>query len=447
MNFLKFLFLVISMLWASQALSQCSCEESNIVVPDAYATGTSNPALIDPYMLVYDDLVEFCGHSISTGNPFQKAWKKCPTANCTDGTLVTAWEDHVFYFNNNFDSYTPTSSGHYKFCLREGPGCPEVCGKTDFINLEGDCSCSTNMDGSLGSYSVSGTSVTKTGLDVCGQLSSQYQGLWVWCEAASAATFCNTPDYLPVRGSFWSSSTPLTITAPRTGKYFYCVRDGSNCNTIDDEGIFVSVPCNTSAFTAGTIINSYTYCEPTNPPKLTGTLATGCSGGILEYLWQTKTSNGAWEDILHSDLVDYDPYIISTIGTHFYRRAAMCDPCNSIVYSNEITITVGDCCTAPTPTTTDETVCNGTSTTLTSTGCTAGYTATWYTNAAATTAAPGNNTSNSYTTSVLTATTTYYVVCIDDADDTCKSEPVAAVATAEICCESTRCATATISRN
>ncbi|MFN8344054.1 MAG: hypothetical protein U0X91_03585, partial [Spirosomataceae bacterium] len=97
--------------------------------------------------------------------------------------------------------------------------------------------------------------------------------------------------------------------------------------------------------------------------------------------------------------------------------------------TKDVTVTSPTCqipCTAPTPTGTGASICPDNSATLSAGGCTAGYTATWYSDAGLTTQV---GTGNNFTTPILTATTNYYVSCVKTADPTCKSSGVMVTAT------------------
>ena len=97
--------------------------------------------------------------------------------------------------------------------------------------------------------------------------------------------------------------------------------------------------------------------------------------------------------------------------------------------TKDITVTSPTCqitCTAPTPTGTGVSICPNNTATLSASGCTTGYTTTWYSNVGLTAQV---GTGNSFTTPVLTATTNYYVSCVKTADPTCKSSGVMVTAT------------------
>ena len=78
-------------------------------------------------------------------------------------------------------------------------------------------------------------------------------------------------------------------------------------------------------------------------------------------------------------------------------------------------------CNAPVPTGTGLARCGEGTVSLSASGCTAGYTAKWFTDAAGNSAASGTNAGNNYTTPSISATTDYYVLCQDDATASCKS--------------------------
>lgn len=83
-------------------------------------------------------------------------------------------------------------------------------------------------------------------------------------------------------------------------------------------------------------------------------------------------------------------------------------------------------CQAPTPTGTGAEVCVGTPATLTASGCTTGYTATWFSNASLTTQAGSGS---PFTPPALLQTTDYYVACVKTDDPTCISPGVKVTAT------------------
>ena len=86
-------------------------------------------------------------------------------------------------------------------------------------------------------------------------------------------------------------------------------------------------------------------------------------------------------------------------------------------------------CNAPTPTGTGAARCGEGTVSLTASGCTTGFTAKWFTDAAGNSAAAGSNSGNSYTTPSISATTDYYVLCQEDAKPTCKSATTKITAT------------------
>jgi len=94
-----------------------------------------------------------------------------------------------------------------------------------------------------------------------------------------------------------------------------------------------------------------------------------------------------------------------------------------------ITVIAPNCnnpCNAPTPTGTGASVCPDNTATLTASGCTTGFTATWFSNAGLTAQV---GTGINFTTPILTQTTTYYVACVQNTAPTCKSSGVSVIAT------------------
>lgn len=83
-------------------------------------------------------------------------------------------------------------------------------------------------------------------------------------------------------------------------------------------------------------------------------------------------------------------------------------------------------CSAPTPSSIEPTICIGNTATLIASGCTTGYTTTWYSDLSLTNKL---GTGNNYTTPTLSTSTTYYVSCVGNTDATCKSVGVALTAT------------------
>lgn len=83
-------------------------------------------------------------------------------------------------------------------------------------------------------------------------------------------------------------------------------------------------------------------------------------------------------------------------------------------------------CPAPTPTGIEPSICIGNTASMTASGCTSGYTATWYSDINLTNKIA---TGNTYTTPALSTSTTYYVSCVSTTDATCRSIGVALTAT------------------
>ncbi|MCA0228946.1 MAG: DUF11 domain-containing protein [Bacteroidetes bacterium] len=193
-----------------------------------------------------------------------------------------------------------------------------------------------------------------------------------------------------------SYETPTLTTT--TNYYVSCVKDGDA--TCMSSGVLV----------AATV-------KPL--PTLTAGTPTCAQNGLTYSV--TVTSNGT----ISADAGTVSGTTVSNIpaGTDVTITATL-NGC-----TRDITVTSPTCqipCTAPTPTGTGASVCPDNTATLTASGCTTGYTATWFSDAGL------NNqegTGNSFTTPVLTATTNYYVSCVKDADATCMSSGVLVAAT------------------
>ncbi|MFN8344053.1 MAG: hypothetical protein U0X91_03580 [Spirosomataceae bacterium] len=169
--------------------------------------------------------------------------------------------------------------------------------------------------------------------------------------------------------------------------------------------------------------------------EVSGTFSvTGIPAGYTAELDRKLDANGNAKEhiaggITNGQVVNWGPYNVNSVkypGQNGFVLWFMLEGITDCL--GDYFVTIPDCpaCTAPTPTGTGASICPDNSATLSASGCTTGYTATWYSDAGLTTQV---GTGNSFTTPILTATTNYYVSCVKTADPTCKSSGVMVTAT------------------
>ena len=99
--------------------------------------------------------------------------------------------------------------------------------------------------------------------------------------------------------------------------------------------------CDATGFDPGSIDNDSSSCGAFNPPTITGTAATGCEGGVIEYRWETRsTAGGSWSQVPGANSRNWDPPFLSS--SIWVRRGARCAPCGNFEYSNVLDIHISE---------------------------------------------------------------------------------------------------------
>lgn len=251
-------------------------------------------------------------------------------------------------------------------------------GCTDTLTVKKDCSCPT----------VAAPTLTVSPAAICAGASS----------TLSAAGCTGTVKFYTDQ-ALTTVLTNLTVSPTATKTYYAtCTTTGSNCVSQPAE-VTVSVkPKPTVSVTA-------TTCDPAGTTfnvSFTATSGATITANKGTISGNTITGIAAGETVI----------ILVTL-----------DGCKDSI---SVTKNCSPTCQAPTPTGTGAEVCTGTPATLTASGCTTGYTATWFSNASLTIQAGSGS---PFTTPTLTQTTDYYVTCVKANDPTCKSTGVKITAT------------------
>ena len=169
--------------------------------------------------------------------------------------------------------------------------------------------------------------------------------------------------------------------------------------------------------------------------EVSGTFSvTGIPAGYAAELDRKLDANGNGKEhieggITNGQVVNWGPYNVNTVkypGQNGFVLWFMLEGITDCLGDYFVMIPNCPACTAPTPTGTDASICSGETAILMASGCTSGYTATWFSNSTLTSQL---ETGDSYETPTLTTTTNYYVSCVKDGDATCKSTGVLVAAT------------------
>ncbi len=180
--------------------------------------------------------------------------------------------------------------------------------------------------------------------------------------------------------------------------------------------------------TAPVIAGDQTVCADSENPAAFTITTPAAGSNTIKYQWQKSTVSctDGFGDIAGANTDSYDPDAVSQ--TTYYRVITTVDGSCTTPHgsctdtSNCVTVTTKVCvptCTPPSPSGQGTTICAGTTSTISATGCDATYALKWYSDAALTTEITTGVSGNNLTTSALTATTDYYAACVKDA--TCKS--------------------------
>ncbi|WP_439880742.1 PKD domain-containing protein [Pontibacter sp. MBLB2868] len=253
------------------------------------------------------------------------------------------------------------------------------------------------------------------------------------CKGASAATLNGA---IPTGGSgaytyTWESSTDGNTYATATGTsttqnyspgavdvttWFRRKVSGGQCDASFSEPVKITV----SEPIAGNTINNTdikAVCSGSSPEQLIGSTPTGGDGtGMFSYQWEssvTSATSGFGNAAGESKLKDYTPGALTQ--STWFRRKATSGACSSI--SDAVQVVVKDLSTAPTAN--GQTICAGSTATLTAIGSADNYE--WYADATGGTAV---FTGATFETDILSATKTYYVQAVTNG---CSSPSRAAV--------------------
>jgi gliding motility-associated-like protein len=195
-----------------------------------------------------------------------------------------------------------------------------------------------------------------------------------------AGAFCSTVNF----DQSGCSTNPLTAAGSSDG---FVVQYGSGSGVIANN--VITAPA----------INS--FCTSGTPAAITGSLPTGGSG-VYTYQWQSSADSVNFAVITSATLQNYTPPTIT--ATTYFERIVTATACAAPTTSNVVALTIA-APPAP-PVVPADTICSGTTATLTVTSPQQGITYNWYTT---TTTDTVLFTGPAFTTPALTAGVTYYV--------------------------------------
>ncbi|WP_242922384.1 gliding motility-associated C-terminal domain-containing protein [Pontibacter liquoris] len=188
-----------------------------------------------------------------------------------------------------------------------------------------------------------------------------------------------------------------------TTYYLEAVTNNSTeCASASRRTVTVTV---TPGITNNTIASDQTICHGATPAELSGSIPVG-GGTSYAYQWEQSADGTNFTGITGATTQHYTPGAL-TATTWFRRRVSATGPCTP-AYSAPVRITI---VAAPaTPLANNQTICAGTTATLSIRDVTPGYTYRWYA-----TATGGNalKIDDSFNTPELSATTTYYVEAVN----------------------------------
>ncbi len=128
------------------------------------------------------------------------------------------------------------------------------------------------------------------------------------------------------------------------GNYTVTVTNGAHC--VDTENETIQITNYVNVTTAGAVAADQSICSGDTPALLTSTTtASGGSGLMIEYQWESSADNSRWTIIGGATALTYQPGALAQ--TTYYRRGASRDGCSNQIYSNTLTITVADNLTDP----------------------------------------------------------------------------------------------------
>ena len=159
------------------------------------------------------------------------------------------------------------------------------------------------------------------------------------------------------------------------------------------------------------------FCADGDPAPITGDDPLGGNGTYI-YQWQQSTDNVVFTDIKGATDPDYDPAPLST--TTYFRRSVISGPCSSALISNVITIQITPVLAVPELEKLKESICSGSSTSLSVKNPVAGISYHWYDSPARTKLLFVGET---YITDALYADKTFYIA---SSNGTCSSASLAA---------------------
>jgi hypothetical protein len=124
-------------------------------------------------------------------------------------------------------------------------------------------------------------------------------------------------------GGFSNSTSPSTNGGGGGGGVYGTTGNGGS-GAAGYVRITYTIPACTALNNAGTISANQTICSGGDPAAFTSTVASGGSGGTIEYQWESSTNNVTYTDIATANSSTYDPPSGLTITTYYRRKARRC---------------------------------------------------------------------------------------------------------------------------
>ena len=293
---------------------------------------------------------------------------------------IDGYQDHEIMTANASYTWTNVQIGSGAFTFAYQAHDDVGCGANGSYTID-IASCSAPTPSGTGGSACSGETVSLSGSGC----TSGYTLKWFSDSGLSSEV-----------GSGNNFTTPTLSST--TNYYISCVSDAD-------------ATCKSSAVTVTATIN--------DAPSLSAGTPTCDASGTTYHV--SVTSNGTLSTT--AGTVSGSSIINIPAGTDITITSTL-NGCTSTTGVTSPTCSLP--CTPPTPSGTGGSACSGETVNLSGSGCTSGFTLTWYSNSGLSSEL---GTGTSFTTPTLSSTTTYYISCVSDADASCKSSGVSVIAT------------------
>jgi len=225
------------------------------------------------------------------------------------------------------------------------------------------------------SYGLCGSTTEDMEVTVRPLATATISGTSTICAGASATLSIALTGVAPWDIVYTDGTTPVAVEDIETSPYTFSVSPAAgtvttytvttvtlddNCSNTGTGSAVVTVRTN---IVASTVSSEQTLCYGSSASTLTGTSASGASGGPYTYQWQRSTDNATWTNIGNATGMTYAPGTL--YATTYYRILATDVLCGSSIGSAGVKITVNDPLTRPVISS-NQTICvGGTAETLT----------------------------------------------------------------------------------